>query len=138
MNPLAILLILFIGVPLAEIYVLITVGGWIGPGWTVALVLLTAVVGTLLLRQQGLSTLWRARQTMQAGGVPALELLEGVILAVGGALLLTPGFITDAVGFACLVPPVRQLLVRSALTRLRPAGAPPEARTLEGDYRRED
>ena len=138
MNPLAILLILFIGMPIAEIYVLITVGSRIGAGWTIALVLLTAVIGTLLLRQQGLSTLWRARQTMEAGGVPALELLEGVILAVGGALLLTPGFITDAIGFACLLPPVRQVLVRAALRRLRPAGPPGETRTLEGDFRRDD
>lgn len=138
MNPLAILLILFIGMPIAEIYVLITVGSRIGAGWTIALVLLTAVIGTLLLRQQGLSTLWRARQTMEAGGVPALELLEGVILAVGGALLLTPGFITDAIGFACLLPPVRQVLVRAVLRRLRPAGRPGETRTLEGDFRRDD
>ncbi|MDH3715523.1 MAG: FxsA family protein [Gammaproteobacteria bacterium] len=136
MNPFAILLILFIGVPLAEIYLLITVGGWIGAGWTVFLVLLTAVIGTFLLRQQGLSTLFRARQTMDSGGVPALELLEGLVLAVGGALLLTPGFITDAVGFACLLPLTRQLMVRIALARMHPQTSHP--RTLEGDFRRDD
>ncbi|MDH3451126.1 MAG: FxsA family protein [Gammaproteobacteria bacterium] len=136
MNPFAILLILFIGVPLAEIYLLITVGGWIGAGWTIFLVLLTAVIGTALLRQQGLSTLFRARQTIDSGGVPALELLEGLVLAVGGALLLTPGFITDAVGFACLLPVTRRLMVRMVLLRLRPVGQHP--RTLEGDFRRDE
>ena len=136
MNPFAILLILFIGVPLAEIYLLIQVGGLIGAGWTVFLVLLTAVIGTALLRQQGLSTLFRARQTIDAGGVPALELLEGLMLAIGGALLLTPGFITDAVGFACLLPPTRQLMVRLALSRLQPVAG--QQRTLEGEFRRDD
>jgi UPF0716 protein FxsA len=136
MNPFAILLILFIGVPLAEIYLLITVGGWIGAGWTIFLVLLTAVIGTFLLRQQGLSTLFRARQTMESGGVPALELLEGLVLAFGGALLLTPGFITDAVGFACLLPLTRQLMVRMVLLRMRPVSQ--HSHTLEGDFRRED
>ena len=136
MNPFAILLILFIGIPLAEIYLLIQVGGLIGAGWTVFLVLLTAVIGTALLRQQGLSTLFRARQTIDAGGVPALELLEGLMLAIGGALLLTPGFITDAVGFACLLPLTRQLMVRLALSRLQPVEG--RQRTLEGDFRRDD
>lgn len=136
MNPFAILLILFIGVPLAEIYLLIIVGGWIGAGWTIFLVLLTAVIGTALLRQQGLSTLFRARRTIDAGGVPALELLEGLLLAAGGALLLTPGFITDAVGFACLLPLSRQLMVRLVLQRLQPVDGHP--RTLEGDFRRDD
>ncbi len=136
MNPFAILLILFIGVPLVEIYLLIQVGGLIGAGWTVFLVLLTAVIGTALLRQQGLSTLFRARQTMESGGVPALELLEGLMLAIGGALLLTPGFITDAVGFACLLPLSRQLMVRLVLSRLQPVGQ--HTRTLEGTFRRED
>ena len=129
-------MILFIGVPLAEIYLLIQVGGLIGAGWTVFLVLLTAVIGTALLRQQGLSTLFRARQTIEAGGVPALELLEGLMLAIGGALLLTPGFITDAIGFACLLPPTRQLMVRMVLSRLRPVTE--HSRTLEGEFRRDD
>ena len=138
MNPFAILLMLFIGVPLAEIYLLIKVGGWIGAGWTVFLVLATAVIGTALLRQQGLSTLFRARQTLDAGGVPALELLEGLMLAIGGALLLTPGFITDTFGLACLLPPSRLLMVRAVLARLRSAEAEQSPRTLEGDFRRDD
>jgi len=127
---------IFLLVPIIEIYLLIQVGQVIGAGWTIFLVLLTAVIGTTLLRQQGLSTLFRARQTIDSGGVPALELLEGLVLAVGGALLLTPGFITDAVGFACLLPLTRQLMVRMALVRMRPVSQ--HSHTLEGEYRRDD
>ncbi|MGH1469588.1 MAG: FxsA family protein [Cellvibrionaceae bacterium] len=106
-----ILLALFIIMPIAEMWVLIQVGVRIGALSTIGLVLLTAVVGLALLRQQGLSTLLRANQRMQAGQLPAQEMGEGIFLAVGGALLLTPGFITDAFGFACLIPGVRKILL---------------------------
>ena len=142
MNPFSILLILFIGVPVLEIYVLIKVGGVIGAGWTVALVVLTAVLGAALLRQQGMSALARARASMDAGQVPALELIEGALLVLGGALLLTPGFVTDAVGFVCLLPPTRQALVHLIVRRLNTlsAGKPPQPhhRTIEGDFRHDD
>ena len=138
------LLILFLVVPLAEIYVLIEVGSEIGAIATVALVVLTAVVGAALMRAQGLAVLLRARATMARGEAPALEMLEGAAILIAGALLLTPGFITDAAGFACLIPPVRQRLVL-AVAGLRPAGPgrdrtrPAQGRrTLEGEYRRQE
>ncbi len=137
-----------IGVPILEIYLLITVGGLIGAIPTIALVVFTAVLGALLLRVQGLSTLNRARQSMARGELPALPMLEGVVLLVCGALLLTPGFFTDTIGFLCLVPPLRQALIRAVLARgvvvtpgsHRPGSGPHHQgpRTLEGEYRRED
>ena len=76
-----------------EVYLLIEVGGYIGAGWTILLVVLTATIGVNLLRQQGISTLMRANQVMSQGQVPAMEMMEGLFLAVGGALLITPGFL---------------------------------------------
>ena len=105
------LMLLFIVVPILEMWVLIEVGSEIGALSTVALVFLTAVVGLALLRQQGFETITRMNQRMNEGQLPAAEILEGVALAVGGALLLTPGFITDAIGFACLIPLSRRLIV---------------------------
>ena len=107
-----ILVLLFIAMPILEMWLLITVGRHIGALTTVGLVVLTAAVGLALLRQQGLSTLWRARQRLDSGELPAREIAEGLLLAVGGALLLTPGFVTDGIGFCCLVPGLRQVLIR--------------------------
>lgn len=111
------LLPIFIIVPVIEMWLLIQVGGWIGAAPTIALVLLTAMVGLHLLRQQGLSTLLRANQKIEQGGLPAQEMLEGLVLAVGGALLLTPGFFTDAIGFYCLLPFTRKALVSHMLNK---------------------
>ena len=105
------LVLLFIAVPIVEMWVLIEVGSSIGALSTIFLVFLTAAVGLALLRQQGMSTLLKVNQRMEQGELPAGEILEGVMLAVGGALLLTPGFITDAIGFCCLLPPTRKALV---------------------------
>jgi UPF0716 protein FxsA len=88
----------------------------------VGLVLLTAVIGAALLRHQGLSTLLRANQRLNSGELPAREVAEGLILAVGGALLLTPGFVTDGIGFLCLMPGSRQWLAGHALKRMVVAG----------------
>ena len=110
------LLAAFIGVPLVEIAVFIQVGGWIGLGWTLTLVVLTAVLGTWQLRAQGLATLLRAREQIDRGALPARELFDGACLLVAGALLLTPGFVTDATGFLLFLPPVRDLL-RELLAR---------------------
>ena len=112
-----VLFLLFIVVPILEMALLIKVGQWLGVLPTIALVLLTAIVGVTLLKWQGVSTLLRARQKMQAGDIPAEEMFEGIFLAVGGALLLTPGFFTDAIGFACLLPMVRRRLVRYMIRR---------------------
>lgn len=88
-------------------YLLITVGGYFGALPTVGLVMLTALIGVALLRRQGLATLMRAQDNMQRGVLPAREMAEGIMLAVAGALLLTPGFVTDAFGFALLTPAFR-------------------------------
>ena len=111
-----VLLIAFIAVPLIEIGVFIQIGGLIGLWPTLAVVVLTAVIGTALLRQQGLATLARARAHMDRGVLPARELFDGLCLLFAGALLLTPGFVTDAVGFLLFVPPLRDAL-RVALSR---------------------
>ena len=97
---------------------LITIGGYIGAASTVLLVLLTAVVGIVLLRAQGFSTLWRGGEKLKRGEMPAQEMIEGLVLAVSGALLLTPGFITDVIGFAGLLPFSRAAMVKAFLRRI--------------------
>lgn len=106
------LLAAFIGVPLLEIAVFIQIGGLIGLWPTLGLVVLTAILGTWQLRLQGLATLGRAREQIDRGALPARELFDGACLLVAGALLLTPGFVTDTVGFLLFLPPVRDLLRR--------------------------
>lgn len=104
------LLIIFIGVPIAEIALFIQAGELIGLWPTLGAVIATAIVGTALLRAQGLATLARARRQVEEGRVPVSEVFTGVCLLVAGALLLTPGFLTDTIGFLLLVPPLRQLI----------------------------
>ena len=103
-----IILLFFLIVPFLEIYLLLKIGAIVGAMPTVLLVVFTAVLGAWLLRKQGLSTLQRFQKNMEQGQIPALEMIEGPILLVGGALLLTPGFFTDILGFACLVPAARR------------------------------
>lgn len=107
--------LLFLLVPLIEIYFLIEVGDEIGAGWTIFLVVATAVIGAGLLRMQGLSTMQRAQLTLAQGQVPALAMMEGLILLICGGLLLTPGFFTDAIGFLLLIPPIRQALIKRVM-----------------------
>ncbi|MFT4608335.1 MAG: UPF0716 protein FxsA [Urechidicola sp.] len=114
--------IIFLLVPIVEIFFLIQVGGIIGAPWTILLVVLTAVIGVRLLKIQGVSTLTRAQEKMQTGQVPAQEMLEGMGLVVAGAFLLTPGFFTDAVGFLLLLPPTRSWLVRKIVTSFMSSG----------------
>jgi UPF0716 family protein affecting phage T7 exclusion len=111
------LLIAFIAVPIVEIAVFIEVGGRIGVWSTVGVVILTAVMGTALLRQQGLSVLFRIQENLEANRMPVQELFDGVCLVLAGALLLTPGFVTDAIGFLLFVPPFRRWL--TSVTRAR-------------------
>ena len=115
--------LLFIAMPIVEMLVLIKVGSMIGAWYTVGLVLLTAIIGVNLLKRQGLSTLFRAQQKAQAGALPISEIGEGLLLAVAGALLLTPGFVTDAVGFALLSPQMRSKLAKSVAQRLVQTGS---------------
>lgn len=105
-----ILLIAFVVIPIVEIYLLFQVGGVIGAGWTILIVIATAILGASLLRQQGLSTLTRLNQNMAQGQLPPTMLIEGMLLLLSGAFLLTPGFFTDAVGFILLVQPMRKSL----------------------------
>ncbi len=105
-------LILFIAMPIVEIAVLLRVGDALGWFPTLGIVVLTAVLGAAMLRQQGLATLNKARQRMGSGEMPAQQLLEALFLMIGGVLLLTPGFVTDAFGFACLLPWSRQWLAK--------------------------
>lgn len=141
-------ILLFVGVPLVELYLLIEVGSVIGALPTIALCLLTAVVGGALLRYQGLQVMFRAQRSMAQGEVPAIEMFEGVALAAGGVLLLTPGFATDVIGFICLIPWTRRALVRAFLRRVTVRGGGPPGpggshqshhqSTIEGDFRRRD
>ncbi|WP_299878557.1 FxsA family protein [uncultured Cocleimonas sp.] len=117
MRSTTIFAILFLVIPIAEIYFLIKVGEVIGALPTIILVVLTAVIGAGLLRQQGLSTLARFQQNMSQGKIPAQEMVEGIILAVGGALLMTPGFVTDTIGFLCLLPFSRQYIASNIMKR---------------------
>ncbi|POP53873.1 FxsA family protein [Zhongshania marina] len=111
------LFVMFIGLPILEMWLLIKVGTVIGAFPTIAMVATTAVIGAALLKQQGIDTLTRAQQRLNSGQVPATEILEGLMLAVGGALLLTPGFVTDAIGFVCLIAPLRRLLIAALIKR---------------------
>ncbi len=105
-----VLLLVMIGVPIVEIAVFIEVGGRLGLWPTLATVILTAMAGTALLRQQGLATLQRVRESLEANRFPMAEVFDGLCLLVAGALLLTPGFVTDAAGLLLFVPAVRVAL----------------------------
>lgn len=111
------LFILFVIIPIVEITILIQVGQAIGAWYTVGLVLLSAFIGVNMLRYQSLATLGRAQERLSRNEVPGQEMVEGIVLAVGGALLVTPGFVTDVMGFSCLIPPVRKAVVRLLLSR---------------------
>ncbi len=118
-------LILFaalIGVPLLEIAVFIQVGGLIGGWLTIGLVLFTAVLGAGLLRRQGLSTIARIQEEIEQSRLPVQALFDGACLLFAGALLLTPGFVTDIVGFLLLAPPARNVLRRLIWAHLQRRG----------------
>ncbi|MBM7061641.1 membrane protein FxsA [Pseudomonas sp. UL073] len=152
-------LFLFLLFPLVELAVLIQVGSAIGVLPTLLLIVASAVLGSVLLRVAGLATAWRARERLARGELPEQEMLEGLLIAVGGGLLLLPGFISDVIGLLCLLPPVRRLLVaklrrraeeqalrqrafadelqaRANSTAPRPSAAQPNV--IEGEYERRD
>ena len=106
------LVLLFIVVPLVELYVIIQVGGWIGALPTIALLLLDGILGAMLLRHQGRAAWRRFNLALSEGRVPHRETFDGVMVIFGGALLLTPGFLTDIVGVLFLIPPTRALIRR--------------------------
>ena len=145
------LFVLFLAVPLLEVYLLIEVGQAIGAPLTIAAVVGTALLGAGLARYQGMVTVTRLYTQLNHGELPGQALFDGACLLVAGALLLTPGFFTDAIGFALLTPPLRrwafQHLQHRLIVRAGPFGpddwADPHRQdhrgsTLEGEYRRRD
>jgi UPF0716 protein FxsA len=142
-------LAVFILVPALEIYLFITVGAYIGAFPTIFLVLLTAVIGVALLRRQGLSTLQKVQAQLQQGELPATGMLEGMLLFFAGALLVTPGFFTDAIGFLLMIPPLRRMIALWLLERsgwivqmqtysAQRQSSRDDSHTLEGEYRKRD
>lgn len=132
-------------IPFMEIYLLLTVGGIIGAIPTIFMVVFTAVLGAWLLRQQGFSTWQRLQASLAQGQIPAYEIIEGPIILVGGALLLTPGFITDAMGFICLIPQFRKKIAKYLIENhiiqagsVFGRGKSAANDALEGEYKRED
>ncbi len=142
--------LMFLLVPVAEIYFLIKVGGMVGAGLTILLVVFTAVLGAALVRAQGFSTFVRVQMQLARGNLPALEMLEGLVLFAAGALLLTPGFFTDAVGFILLIPPLRRKIIGQVMARgifgaimkstVGPAtpSSAKHGRVIDADYRKVD
>jgi len=145
-------LFLFLLFPILELAVLIQVGSAIGVLPTLLLVIGSAVLGSVLLRVAGVATAWRARERLARGEMPEQEMFEGLLIAVGGGLLLLPGFISDVLGLLCLLPLTRNLLVSRIQRRMEEqalrqraffdeqAGrtGPSRAQVLEGEYERRD
>ena len=137
------LLLIFLIVPLIEIALFIQVGGAIGLGWTLAIVVLTAIAGTALVRSQGSQVLGQVKGSLENLTDPTEPLAHGAMILFSGALLLTPGFFTDAVGFALLVPGIRSAMYRAIRKRVnietvqygsRPQRAPEDPTIIDGDY----
>ncbi|MBA2173353.1 membrane protein FxsA [Halobacillus locisalis] len=120
------LLLFILIVPALEIGVLIWAGNWMGPWWVILLIILTGVIGAWLAKQQGLETIRNVQNSMSTGQMPQDALLDGACILVGGAVLLTPGFITDAIGFLLLMPPTRapiKRVLRKVITRMIDKGS---------------
>ena len=145
----------FLLIPLLEVAVFIQVGDSIGVFWTILLTIGTALLGATLVRIQGMATLFNARQQLMQGQLPAGAVIEGAILLVCGAMLLTPGFVTDTLGFLGLVPTVRHYVASAVVKQVamrsqqrsgfheghsdadnRPSGKGPK--TIDGQWTRED
>lgn len=136
--------VIFIIIPLMEISVFISVGDEIGVIQTLLLCFLTAAIGGYLVKMQGLDTLFRGRQVMNQGYLPVQELFDGFCIVVAGAMLITPGFVTDFIGFSLLVPPVRRMVQAYLSKRMdiymetsasrKPQ--PPQSGVIEGEFER--
>ena len=111
------LFLLFLVIPVVEVILFVTVGDAIGILSTAAMVVGTALLGAALVKRQGIATWARARRRLESGQLPGDELAHGAMILVSGALLLTPGFLTDAIGFALLVPAVRDVVKRQLANR---------------------
>lgn len=152
MKGFPLLVLLFISAPLIEIWLMINIGSVIGAGWTILAIIATAMIGASLVRLQGLGVYARMHQSTQRGEIPAMEMIEGLTLFISGILLLTPGFITDALGFLLLIPPLRRWFALNLLKRFFIVPVPPsqagahghgrnveiEVTTVEGEYKHVD
>ena len=151
-NPFLLFFLLFITVPVIEIYFLIQVGSVIGAFPTVGLIMLTALLGAGLIRVQGMRTIQRIQASLARGEIPAADIIEGGVLLLSGVFLLTPGFVTDAIGFVCLIPPLRRkfalILIMSQFIQQKPSqpndsyrqgfrGVNRDADVIEGEFKRE-
>ena len=110
------LIVLFITIPIVELFVILQIGEAIGVWWTIGLLIADSILGSMLMRSQSRAAWRRFNETLAAGRPPARETIDGVLIIFGGALLLTPGFVTDAFGLVLLLPPTRAI-VRSLLVR---------------------
>lgn len=104
------LFILFILVPVAELYLFMTLGEQLGLGNTLAIIVITAIIGASLTKSQGIRAMQKLQQATGQGRLPAREAFDGIMILLAGAVLITPGFLTDAVGFLLLVPPIRSVM----------------------------
>ncbi|MBK8814477.1 MAG: FxsA family protein [Methylococcaceae bacterium] len=144
MKGFQIIFLLVLVIPFIEIYLLLKVGGLIGALPTIFLVVSTAVAGAWLLRQQGFATFQKLQANLRQGVIPAYEMIEGPIILVGGALLLTPGFITDILGFVCLIPSLRRKIAQYVIENhfvkggIFQQGKASESNVLEGEFRKDD
>jgi UPF0716 protein FxsA len=115
---LPLLILLFVAVPIIELAAILQVGEWIGFWPTLGLLVLDSILGSVLMRSQGRAAWRRFNETLATGRAPAREVLDGVLVIFGGALLLTPGFVTDFFGLALLIPPTRAVVRRVLVRRL--------------------
>ena len=132
------LLLLFTLVPLLEMYLLVKLGTVIGVGWTIALVVGTGVAGAWLARRQGLTVMREIRRDLESGRLPAGSVIDGLLILIAGAVLLTPGMITDAVGFALLIPPCRTVLRKTVTRVLENQVRADSPVVIDGEWRREE
>ena len=132
------LLLLFTVVPLIELFLLVKLGTMIGVGPTVLIVLLTGFLGALLARWQGLGVLRRLSEDMAGGRLPTDALIDGLLILIAGAVLLTPGLITDAFGFLLLIPQGRALVRRAVAARLSNNTIVGDPGVIDAEWRRED
>jgi UPF0716 protein FxsA len=134
------LFLLLVGVPILEIALFIQIGGFIGLVPTLAVILLTALIGTVMMRRQGISALNRLQDALATGRDPSAALADGAAVLIAGLLLLTPGFFTDAIGLALLVPSVRRWIIarvaRQFVLRMSTAGRAPNggSQPIDADY----
>jgi UPF0716 protein FxsA len=139
------LFLLFLIIPLVEIALFIQIGGLIGLWWTLAIVILTAILGTYLVRSQGMAVMAQLRGSFEQLNDPTEPLAHGAMVLFSGALLLTPGFFTDAVGFALMVPGIRGKIYRFIRSRINiqtvqygSAQEPRDTTVIDGDYEEVD